>query len=509
MHKISVLVASAAVVSLVGTSHAVSVEVDSTKPEVTGSVYTTIANALDYVKTQAEPREVRITGGGPYQENISANFSVTIKGDGYRPVIAAPPTAGLQNGSLNGNAVAFYTTADFPGDQAFTLENMVILPQVGNAPTRGIRTNNNNSTDQLTPVDMTVNLEDVLITSNNGSDQPVSTDGLSTASMTGATKFADDICWFAGFVDVNTTNTIITNVHDGTASVDGIVFYPDEGGYELNLGPGTIISYLNRMAVQMVSDGNVINMRGTKANPVIIKGNLFGGSRNSAISLFNADGGTGASNHFENVVFVENNSRPIGLSLVTAPGTTGMGLEADNVAFVNNVESAVLINSNLTLPWNFTNTTFVNNGLGSATGLNKSAIYIGESTAGNNTGAITFTDSIIAGNGRAKDGTTGSNLIDISAPNMPISFVNTAIVNAGPYALATGNYELRSGATAPTETDVINADPQFGYVGADFTDPNFLDVNATAYHQAGTASSDLSGYGDYVGGSSVEAWMSY
>lgn len=485
------------------------VQVNSAVPEVTGVSYQTIGAALTYIKTTAEPRNVNIVGGGPYLENISANFSVTIKGSGYRPVLAANPTVSLPNTNLNGNGVAFYTTSEFPGDQTFKLENMVILPQVGSAATRNaIRTNNNNSTSALTAVKMTVLLDNILVTGNNGSNQPISTDGMSTASLTGATSFGDDPMFFAGLVDVYTTNTIITNSARGSATADGIIFNPDAPGYTLNIGPGTVISYMNRTAIQLAGDG-IINMSGTKANPVVIKGNFIASTRNSAISFFSDDGGSGTVGKWSNVVFVENNSRPVGVSII-GDNLTAHGLNADNLAFVNNLESAVLINDGLLRPWTFTKSTIVNTRPIANTTQFASVISIGEAVAGFNTASVSFVDSVIAGNGQpGNQNFAGNNLISITAPNMPVSFTNCALVGAGPYALATAKFSLGTGVSAPTETNTRTEDPLFALVSAEYTNANFLDVAQPAYDNAATGGADLSGYGDFVGGSKVDNWSIY
>src|SRR5690606_19368248 len=101
---------------------------------------------------------------------------------GYRPIIAAPPTV-HPAASMSGRGIGICTTADFTGDLNVRLENFVLIPAVGQTLTRGIYSNNNNSGQGLTVENMNIEIVDVLVTGNNGSDQPISTDGLSQADL--------------------------------------------------------------------------------------------------------------------------------------------------------------------------------------------------------------------------------------------------------------------------------------------------------------------------------------
>lgn len=492
----------AAAVFAAGTAQgAVDVVVNSTQPEVAGSSYQTINGALAYAKTQTEPRVVRITGGGPYLENLSINFSVTVKGDNYKPVVVAKKLTGQPNAGLNDNAVAFYTSSEFPGNQSFRLENITILPDPTDAPLRAIRSNNNGA--GLSADRMTVDLDRVLITANNGSNAPVSTDGLSKANLTGATIFRDDPTYFSGFVNVNILNTVITNCYGNAANADGIIWIPDDATGKLTIGPGTVISYINRLAIQVATTGAAVDIIGTPENPVIIKGN-YGNwtTKNPAIAFFNNGGTTPITANLKYVVFMENNAASLGSALAT---TTGPGLVGDHLAFVNNKDTAISIGSRNSNPWTFTNVTVVNSPEVGATA--SPAVLISEPAAGTVTGAISFTDSIIAGNGTA--GTAaGANMVRINTTAAPITFTNSAVVTAGPYALDAAKYSLNTGALAPVENGVISADPQFKLVGSNFSSPDFLDVQAAAYATAGTGNQPLHGYGDYIA-SSVSDWSVY
>jgi len=495
-------------------AYAVDVVVNSTLPEVAGSSYQTLNGALNYVKTQAEPRTVRITGGGPYNESPAINYSVSILGDGVKPVLTVPGVSGAPS-SLNGFGVAFYTNSEFAGPQTFRLENITIIPAVGSVVTRGIRSNNNNNTDGLNQELMTVELVDVLIAPNNGSNQPVSTTGLAPASLAGATTFTDDGMFYAGYVDVACTGTVVTHMQGSAISPDGIVFFPDVTGHNLHLGPGCVFSYNKRMGVQLAQDGIDFDMVGTEANPVVIKGNFSNntGTRNPAIAIFgDDDSNPEVAFDWQHAIFTENLSSVIGPWAVDL-GQSAPALTGDHLAFVNNGECTINLTDDLLLPFTFTNSTWVGNGGATPSGVNQSFIrpimQFSESAAGVSVGSVTFTNCVVAGNGTAGDPAVGDNLIAVNTTALPINFVNSALPTAGPYALGSGKFDLGTGALAPTETAVKSEDPEFVLVSANFADPNFLDVDQSTYDNAGPGGSDLSGYGDYVGGSDVNNWSMY
>lgn len=507
MHRL----AAAGLIGLASSAHAVDVTVNSTQPEVAGTNYQSINAALSYVASQAAPRTVRITGGGPYEENMAINFSVTVKGDGYRPIIAAPQTAGLQHSSLNGNGVSIYTNAESGGPITVRLENFILIPSTTNGPTgssgRAIRANNNNQAGNLTADEMNIELVDLLITSNNGLNAPVTQDGLSQADLSGATVFGDDGIHITGNTNLTMTGTIVSNIYGSANSNDGIVFFPDGPGYTLTLGPGCVISYMNRMGIQVTTDGSIVRLNGSAENPIVLKGNYSStyATKNPALMMFQSKAGNSDYDvQLSYVVFQSNNATGLGASASDIPKLT-----ADHVAFDSNQEAAIITTNTRNEPWTFTNSTFVNNGLRTTGSAYPQVMLIAENTVGASSGALTFTDCVIAGNGAAGNSGNGANLIHVAAPNVLVSFVNCGIPTGGSHAVGTGIFKLANSAPTPTQTSVINADPHLQSVNG-IIDADYLTVQSAAYGNAGSGGSDLSGYGAFTGTvSSVSDWSLY
>ncbi len=444
------------------------------------------------------PDIIRITGGGPYNEGVMINTSVTVKGDGYRPILNSPPTAGGPHSSVNGNAIAIYTDSGSGGDITVNLENLVVIPDKASAPTRGIRANNNAtglSTDK-----MTINITDVIVTANNGSDLPVTTDGMSKADLTGCTIFGDDGIYFSGYVDVSLTRTIVSNIYGGTASNDGLLFYPDTTGYTCNVGEGCVFSYMNRLGVQIATDGSVINMIGTAVKPIYIKGNWASktyATPNAGLGLFCDDEKLTSSQWaFQYVYIVDNFNGGILCSFVNDTDSFPVST-FDHCIIANNNRIGLDISDDLLKAWTFTNCTIANNSLDAAPpATNYVQININESAAGISTGSVSFLNSIIAGNG-SSDNTSGNNTINILATAIGVNFSYSAIVLEGPYKLAgTDGFTLGTGVSAATVSNIINADPAF--VSIDSASASFLDVNASIYGGKASGGANLSGAADYV-----------
>ena len=92
-----------------------------------GADHTTVPAALDAVAANAAtPDIVNIVGGGPYDEVITITSPVTLKGDGYRPVLTVKSNSASPSTPPDGLAV------DTSGE--VTLENLIILPSLTDAP---------------------------------------------------------------------------------------------------------------------------------------------------------------------------------------------------------------------------------------------------------------------------------------------------------------------------------------------------------------------------------------
>jgi len=470
--------------------------------------YATINAAYTAVKANvATPDVINIIGGGPYLENLLINTSVTIKGDGYRPVIAATPTAGGPHATLNGNAIGIYTDAGSGGPITVRLENFVLLPDKTTAPTRGIRCNNNAT--GLTTDHMTIELVDVLITSNNGSDAPVSTDGLSKASLVGAKIFVDDHIYFTGIVDATLSGVISTNNYGTAASSDGLIFYPDEVGHTITIGPGCVFSYMNRIGIQVAADGAIVRMNGTKDNPIIIKGNWAGKTyavANAGLAIFHDCEGNASYNYEMNYVFILDDEAN-GITTWYADPAQGLpGVTFNHCIIANNSRNGVIIGDDLIQNWIFNNCTIANNGT-AAEDQGYTAISIGEETVLGTTGNVTFNDTIIAGKGSA-DTTNGNNTIGITAVNAVVSLNYCAKVLAGPYLLGGTGYTLGASVPTPTENNVITDDPTFVNIN-NLASDLYFDVTNIAYEGKGSGGTDLSGAMDFTPPTSAKNWEIY
>ena len=427
-----------------------------------GANYTSIMAAYTAIKGGAGPDIIRIIGGGPYNEAITINTSVTIKGDGYRPILTVLPTSGTPSTTTDGNGIAIYTDATSGGDIEVTLQNLTVIPDKTTAPLRGLRSNNNAS--GLSTDNMVIHLKDFLMTSNNGSDQPVSTDGLSAADLTGATTFGDDHIFFSGYVSGSLDHVISTNGNRTSGSPDGVLFVPDDSR-EWTVGPGCVFSYMGRLGVQEASDGLIMRYNGTEGEPILIKGNDMFNHGNGGISIFhdcNVAGGSpdATKNEIFNWVYIIDNEA-WGMTTYFADDTDGLAACVFNHCLIaNNQKGGVGILDTLLLPWEFNNCTFYNNG--TLVDLGYPVLeYATESV--NSTGPVTFTNCIIAGDG-LDDGQVGDNVIYLNPGTLnmgTVSLINCGLVLSGSYRLNGTGYTLAGSASAPNMVDCVNSDPQF------------------------------------------------
>ena len=183
--------------------------------------YATIQEAINSFSGDVTPDDnvVRITTVGPYAEVITLTYPVTIRGDvggGERPIILAQDNAG--DGIVVNN-----------GSPYNRLENLIILPDRTSTPIDdGV---------WVTGSGTVCHFDNVLICPNNGSDQPVSTDGLSLPDLTGATFFGDELIYVNSDAIVHLTDTILTaNVAPGTGHRGVTAFLLDRDDAGLSFG---------------------------------------------------------------------------------------------------------------------------------------------------------------------------------------------------------------------------------------------------------------------------------
>jgi hypothetical protein len=393
------------------------------------------------------PDVINILDNGPYYEALdigTSGFDLTIQGSsGSRPVVVIS--------AANANAGPFGATnrgIDIRVDTSTTvIKDLVFIPDVTNPPAKGIAIYPWSAISNYY-----VTLDNVVITANNGSDGPVTMDGLNLVSD--ATTFTDDVIELGG--SSNPGHLVLNKVICSKATLganDGLrVLMDGVSGNRatVDVGPGCVFSYIPEYGVYFgTSNYMSASLSGTSTNPIIITNNGkwgiwdYNNTGNSAITSLNW-------------VIVANNA-DIGyrISGTSNPATITM-----------------------------TNCTFANNG--------KCAIDASPAT-----GPITINASnvIIAGNG-SFDGTTTNN-INIGAQTF--NATNSAIILQGTYALDTiTDADGVVGAGTYTPTSVISANPFFASL--DPANANFLSVQNDTFQTAGPGGTPLTGGGKFIGG---------
>jgi len=245
--------------------------------------YATVQAALDAVVADiATPDVVNIIGGGPYDEIITITAPVTLQGFGYRPVLAVRLNAASPSTANDGLVVN--TSGDV------SLNNLIVIPSRTSVPTDdGIQV------QPTTGTGLNLTMTDILICPNNGSDQPVTTDGLTLVDLTGATVFGDDgmtLTSAAGIPVVANFTRLISSQNRNAANNDGFVIFPSGTaiGNSINFLEGCVASFNNRIGIQWGGSGSIINVNGTKDNPVLVIGNGQGVASSGGLTIYNGTG---------------------------------------------------------------------------------------------------------------------------------------------------------------------------------------------------------------------------
>lgn len=439
--------------------------------------YATIGAALAAVQADASgPDVITVLDEGPFIEGTGDSGNVwQITGDSNNNPLTIEAASGVRPivvlDSTGWTAVLVTKHGDL------TIRDLVFLPRVGGThlqvPHRAFQIDGASSTGY------DILFENVVFTSNDGSNQPVaSLDGLTPPAID--PQDMGDARSFRGVaIEVTSTkfdanevyrlnirDTVISgNVFGATASggygIRG--FMNGNPGSEWVIGEGCVVSYNTnistsgaRAAVQPGGNEGAIDIfriEGTEANPVKIINNV--GMHGVEITASNiAD----SEKDFKWVVIANNSERGI---------TTN---DSDEIL-------------------TFENVTVVNNGL--------EAIAL----PGSYTAAHTAVDTILAGNGEAAEMT---NVPAISSDSTgTFTFTNSAIVLEGPYAFMAG-----VGENIPanvTLVDVVTTDPEFPSVSS--ADAEFIDVTNEDYADAGPGGAPLRGAGSYTGpAASVQDW---
>jgi hypothetical protein len=425
--------------------------------------HATVAAALAFFNPDPDaltPNVIQITDSAVYDEIFEITVPVTIEGTGAsRPVLTARTNpAGDANDGVR---------IDVAGE--VTLRNLIIIPSTTTPPADDLVRSG--------PSAVTLTLEDLLVTVNNGSNAPVSTDGLTAVSLVGAVTNGDDGLFLAGTGTVATlTDVVVTHIQNASAGDDGLVCSSAATSYTIN--DGCVFSYNGRLGIQAAGGTSfVINAPTTRVKVLANQGFAgiwFAAAQTGTRSVNGCD----VVGHATAAAFgIENQNR----------GTIPFTLS--NSIIANNAGKGLVVNTVGTGDTTLTNVTIANNGA-------EAIDYITASTGG----VVTATDSIFAGNGSAA-------ATQILQNNSTFSFTlnNCALVTAGPQALTapgtggTGTFTLNS---------VINADPMFAEI-ANANSASFFDVQNSAYATAGTGSTPLKGAADFTPASEAGIWSMY
>lgn len=382
-----------------------------------------------------------------------------------------------------------------------TVKDVIAIPAPTNSANRAFQTST------LTAgATQTATFENILIAPNSGSNTPATTDPFDDATTFTGTNWGSD-----GMYLVN--RAFLTSLRDGIgiytltnvtiigAGRDGIVAYasgptsPGGGAGSSLTASGVKIARSARHPIQWGDSnlqGSAYTITGSRANPGLL-------SRRNNLTTASAAGVNGINGGgvvaIDHLVHIDHNG--LNGTLHLSAGNFA-SLSISKSLFANINSDGLALGSTSTTGMNVTidSSTFFANGQTSAT---EGGIWFNTTTPA----GFVVSNSIFAG----PSGHGG--LVYSAGTGAKVTLNNNALVGAGPNALAQG--QLGSGAPAAVETGTVTADPEF--VSTSTASLSALqtafDVNASAYATAGTSSSSLSGFGAYVGASSVGEWALY
>lgn len=435
--------------------------------------FTTVQDAINSFTPDPDPNTpnvIQIIDSSVYDEMITINVPITIEGTGAsRPILAVRQNTG---GDGNDGLIINIPTGTF---NDVTLRNLIVIPSRTSVPMDdGIRSHGQN---------LNITLENILVTANNGSDFPVTLDGLAPVSLSGATQFGDDGIFVGAGTTPSGDGTVVTLRNVVVSHIQGAVpnLYNDglicsSSGKAYYIYDGCVFSYCNRLGIQAAGDFQIY----APSKRVLVLGNKgfagiwFAAASPSASPIRSIDGC--------NVIDTT------GVNNSSTPGV-GWGIEHQNGGTVNFVLRNAIIKGNTgqglmiselagSGSSTIENVTFAGNG--------RYAIDVNSAYAG----TITINDCIIAGDGTADSDNVvrhnGTGLMNISY---------SALVTEGPFALLT---PPTTGTGTINQLNIVNADPQFVET-SDYTSDSFFDVFNPIYSAAGTGGTPLRGGADYVG----------
>lgn len=441
------------------------------------------------------------SNGNPGNDDfIVLNEPLTIQGSGGAAIIALRQYTGASNQGTGANG---FQDCGFcwRQDVNLTLKDLIFIPSKTNTPTDDAM-NFRATANATNPI---ITMENIVLTANNGSNGPVTITGLDTPNMTGATGFGDDGIVFlsrteGGSMTLNATNLIISSFSTnavGTAN-DGLLAWmsgttQDFVNCFVNLGPGCIISNINRFGIQNPY-GGYINIQGSKEKPVII----------------NNCGSDGIWNYSDTVAPTQPTICEVNYCIVNNCGNSGIKeQETAGRGFIKSIKNTIIANCKApgialfafgTRPTGVTDTVEIDNvtmhncGYSSTWSYGIAApVYTSGGTEYKTNRNANITNTIVSGAGLTGifNSSTGTFSVDYSA-------LVTESMAGYEYALA--NATGGSG-TINVGANVINSNPRYvTYAIGDFASSSFMDVTNSAFAGKGTGGSDLAGGADYVGG---------
>ncbi|RJP26455.1 MAG: hypothetical protein C4527_14930 [Candidatus Omnitrophota bacterium] len=454
-----------------------------------GADYTSITAALNAVAANAEePNIITIIGGGPYEESLVIGVPITIRGASItdRPILAIRANESLSGRESDG------IVNSAPVD--LTFENLIVIPSLNNPP--------RDDAFDIRPIsdsdNFSVTVRNVLITANNGVNQPLSVDGRELMDFAGSTPFGDDgfqiLAQFSGIPN-GTINALIEDVVVTHIDQDGDVNSLGTGNDSFIIGGENVmvtfrnvyVSYGDRFGFQLLS-GLTANLAGTPFAPIVVDGG-FGGIGSTGIRCFSGD------HHWSHVTVMNTYNG------VAVDADTTTSLEADHLLIANVRDWGL---SFIWVPpsartFRFVDCTFFNN---------TNTVLFDPSSDSAVTQlqrlTVVLQDTVAAG----RDNNDIFLLTKIPSPE-PSGFTfpnvvldHVAVVDEGPYEIFFGFEE-----ETITRTGVLIADPNF--LSVETGNPDFLRVSADAYRAAATDGGPLRGARPFAGETRIREWMMF
>ncbi len=435
--------------------------------------YQSISDALAAVQGDgAGPDVITILNEGPFHElglNITGDANdnpLTIEASpGVRPIVV------IQSGAFSPNPIS--KTGEL------TIRDLIVIPLAGVGPTDTAFRAFEITADIPGGIDYL--FENILISSNDGNDQPVaSLDGLTDPQLD--PDNLGDVTSFRGNAikmrsqptdEVNRfilRDVVISGLVNGATTSGGFGirgFMNGAPGSEWVIGEGCVISYNTNIS------GN-------------LRGAIQPGGNEGAIDIFRVEGTE------EKPVKIINNTNYYGIH-ITATQIEESIKDFSWMVVANNTEHG-LWSQDSDEHYNFENVTFVNNGRNA---LNLSPAYVVPHTA---------VDSIFAGNG-TEDAENVLSILTSEEDDGSFTFTNSAVVMDGPYSF--NSAMLDDPPDYLVFENSITDDPEFG--STDPSSAEFINVNNEAYGAAGPGGDPLRGAGEYTGPepTSVMDWTLY